>query len=75
MRTIRRGRDYADRSLVGVLARDRESYRTAARLIRNMRDAAARADRSAEFDTHLADLRERCRRRPALAEEPGRDGL
>lgn len=58
-----------------VIAGDRGSYRTAARLLRNMRDAAAKADRSGEFETFLAELRERYRRRPALHDELRRGGV
>ncbi|TDC56666.1 hypothetical protein E1212_01445 [Jiangella ureilytica] len=58
-----------------VLAGDRGNYRTAARLLRNMRDTATKADRSAQFATYLAELRERHRRRPALHDELRRGGV
>ncbi|SDU35072.1 SWIM zinc finger family protein [Jiangella alkaliphila] len=58
-----------------VVTADRRSYQVATRLLRSMREAAAKADRSAEFDTYLADLRDRYRRRRALEEELRRGGL
>ncbi|WP_116947740.1 SWIM zinc finger family protein [Jiangella endophytica] len=58
-----------------VVIADRRNYQTAARLLRSMRDAAAKANRSAEFDTYLASLRDRYRRRRAFDDELRRCGL
>ncbi|MBB5787050.1 SWIM zinc finger family protein [Jiangella mangrovi] len=57
-----------------VLAGDRGNYQTAARFLRSMRDAAAKAD-SREFDAYVAELRDRYRRRPALLDELRRGGV
>ncbi|RIQ31211.1 SWIM zinc finger family protein [Jiangella rhizosphaerae] len=58
-----------------VVIADRRNYQVATRLLRSMRDAAAKANRSAEFDTYLDDLRRRYHRRRALDEELRRGGL
>lgn len=58
-----------------VVTADRRNHQVATRLLRGMRDAAAKANRSAEFDTYLADLRRRYHRRRALDEELRRGGL
>ncbi len=58
-----------------VVTADRRNYQVAARLLRSMRDAATKANRTTEFDTYLATLRDRYRRRRALDEELRRAGL
>lgn len=45
---------------------DKRAYRTAVRHLQAARRAATAADRTAEFDQHLAGLREQHRRRPTL---------
>ncbi|PSL08444.1 putative Zn finger protein [Haloactinopolyspora alba] len=54
---------------------DRQNYRTAARLLRDMRDAASAAGISPEFERVLADIKERNRRRPKFFDELRRAGL
>ncbi|WP_166352938.1 SWIM zinc finger family protein [Phytoactinopolyspora limicola] len=59
-------RRVVDRTLVHA---GRHNYRTAARLLRRMRDAAEAAGTPTEFTRYLADVIQRNRRRPAFAEE------
>lgn len=54
---------------------DRRNYRTAARLLRGMRDAASAADLPHEFERVLVDVMERNRRRPSFFDELRRAGL
>lgn len=54
---------------------DRRNYRTAARLLRDMRDAASAAGQPHEFERVLVDVMERNRRRPSLFDELDRASL
>lgn len=49
-----------------LLTTDRRAYRKAAKLLKAERRAATTAGRRAEFDAHVAAIRDRYRRRPTL---------
>jgi hypothetical protein len=54
---------------------DRGAYARAASLLKRARRAAENADEQVAFSAHMADLRERYRRRPALIQILDRAGL
>jgi len=62
----------ADEHLVRA---DKRAYRDAVRHLKAGRRAATTAERTDEFDAHLADLRERNRRRPTLVAMLDKAGL